>query len=169
MKGSRSLNRNPFSSGKTAIKTSQSSNKLNLYSSFNDIDNLYKRPEESQSWSEKLSLLIKLLSQKIFDAISQKSKAIFNPLRSKTLDVTALLMAEKASMFGENSAETYQLLKLLSNNKPYIALKAASSLEKQINIPENRKIIRNYFNFNPEAQEKYKQLYSKLCEQETRR
>jgi hypothetical protein len=156
------VDQNPFNKGQTKTMKAVENHRLNIFSKASDMKPEKEEPIETLSTLEKTSFMIKLARIKTTSYIIDKVRKVTDPIMSKTQDTTAFLLAEKSSIFGENSSEVYQLLKLLSSKKHYIALKASAALETKLLNSENRKIIRNYFNFNPEARAKYAKLYAAL-------
>lgn len=160
------MNKNPFSS-EALPSIQKENNKLNIYSSTNDVRFFTANKEDTVSKKEKSQILLKFASQKIVSATKHCFEQITNPLISKTKDTNTFFMANKSLLTGDDKhSEIYQLLNLIRNKKPNISHKAEIALEKKINDPEARKIILNHFNHNPKARAEFGHIYEKIVKLE---
>lgn len=144
----------------------QEHHKLDLHTGINETSRASAEEINQMTKKDKSMWLLKNTGEKIKDGFFDTIKTIATPFLTKTHETTALLMASKSSLSGEDSAEIYQLINLLSNKKHYISLKAAYILEQRIINPEVRKTVNNYFKFNPSAKTKFQQLYKTLMDAE---
>ena len=155
------MNKNPFLAEAGAVVNKQES-KLNLYSNMGDIDMLPIDGVTKLSKKEKSLQLMNVIKNRVLKLKDDTIKTVADPILSRTQNATTFLMAEKKSLLNESNSEIYQLLNLLSNKKPHVALKAATLIEKKFINPDCREVVRNYFKFNPDAKVKYSRLYNNL-------
>lgn len=156
------MNKNPFEIFAQPATEKVKKTGINLYSSTTDFGMTDIKNIKKVSTKEKAEQLFNALTKK-FNAIKDDAISKFgNPILSETQKATTMLLAEKKNLLGERNSEIYQLLNLLSNKKPYVALKAASLLEQKIINPDTREIVKRYFTFNPEAKVNYAHLYNSL-------
>lgn len=158
---------NPFvTEQKDSAAIKKEKRKLNLYTGESTTKVFDAEEFKCLSVGEKTDLLFKLASNAFMNKTTSALKKITDPFLSKTTETTSLLMASTTSLSGDQTSEIYQLINLLSNKKPYVAIKAASILEQKIVNPDARKLVLNYFKFNPDAQVKFNHLYKKITELE---
>ena len=141
------------------VDMTNNESKLNIFLSQTNLKPV-SSPINKNLIKEKTSVLVKTLLEKLKNNFISTFKRIFNPILTKGNETSAFLKAQSSSISGNEHSEVYQLLNMLSNKKHYISVKASFKLETIIFNDENRKIINNYFKFNPEAQVKFKKLYS---------
>lgn len=160
------MDKNPFSSEIIIKSGEHTPHKLDFYSGIKDIPVVDIGEIQQLSKKERSKFLFEFIGQKAKNYLTDTVKKVTNPILSKTQDTTAFLMAQKSNLSGDETAEIYQLLNLLSNKRPYVGLKAATLLEKKVINPQVKHIVQNYFKFNPDAQVKYPRLNLLLKEPE---